>query len=665
MITVIRERLLKNNGAKIIVWALIVILFIVWTVPGMLRNLSGGSSWVVRVNGQDVSYSDFARKVADIENEVEQLRQRGGKYADALLRSKGLDVDPKLLAVDFLVRESLLNQAAQRLQIHINDEFISQKLADAQFVQQELAGVIPPYVVDPARGINESYLKIYLRNARMSFTEFEAKIQEAMLRNVLLECAVAGFYIPLFEVKSKFASDTVGKKFSLLTFSLSDFLKKEKDVAITEQELKNFFEQESKQGYHWVPEKRDALVWTFDPATYGISLTDQEIESYYQEHKIPNFVDQPAHIEVRRIVFAIPSEQEAQDIYKKAKAVQQELVKNPASFAQKAKELSADRETASKGGLMASFAKGKQEPAFDRASFLLKNDGDISDVIRTSKGFEIVQRVSKTAQTFKPLKSVEKEIRALLLKNKFNQQFSQDIKTIIDQKGAQEQALDTAMKERGATAQTRMGIEQDTSRLAQAVFGLKEQEATLYVDGNKGFAVKVTKIHKRHLPPLDTVKATVIERMREHKARKRLQEALKKAQDTVKSKDIQALARELGAEYKATGLIKKSDVGGVATLRAQGLPIDSMLQIEKTGSIGVFEKEKNGYLVRLDEVEAVQEKDLNAKKAGLVAELEQERLKTFAESFVASLYRNATIKPNNSLFAESPVSESLLNEIES
>ena len=43
--------------------------------------------------------------------------------------------------------------------------------------------------------------------------------------------------------------------------------------------------------------------------------------------------------------------------------------------------------------------------------FLLKEDGAISELIRTADGFEIVQRVGKKTQTFKPLANVSKDIK--------------------------------------------------------------------------------------------------------------------------------------------------------------------------------------------------------------------------------------------------------------
>ena len=53
--------------------------------------------------------------------------------------------------------------------------------------------------------------------------------------------------------------------------------------------------------YH-VAEKRSAKVVTFEPTSYGITISNDEIDKYYQNNKA-QFVEQPAQVQVRRIVF--------------------------------------------------------------------------------------------------------------------------------------------------------------------------------------------------------------------------------------------------------------------------------------------------------------------------------------------------------------------------
>jgi hypothetical protein len=55
-------------------------------------------------------------------------------------------------------------------------------------------------------------------------------------------------------------------------------------------------------------------------------------------------------------------------------------------------------------------------------------------------------------------------------------------------------------------------------------------------------------------------------------------------------------------------------------------------------------------LIRLDEIEATQQAEFQQAFTDLYTELNAERSHILSEGFVASLYRNATIDTNESLF---------------
>src|SRR5579883_3023040 len=104
MITVIRERLLKNKGYKYVVWFLAATLAIMWTMPA-LKRFGGQGMWIALVNGHEVSYGDFARKAQIYQVMLQSFRQQHGQYADAFLQAMGLSTDPKVLALEEVTRE--------------------------------------------------------------------------------------------------------------------------------------------------------------------------------------------------------------------------------------------------------------------------------------------------------------------------------------------------------------------------------------------------------------------------------------------------------------------------------------------------------------------------------------------------------------------------------
>jgi peptidyl-prolyl cis-trans isomerase D len=648
MITVIRDRLMKNKSYKIIIIIIAIVMALSLAIPGVKLGMSG-SGWVAKVNGQEISYNDFVRKVQEQEAQLQQVRQQYGAYADQLLQLMGF-TDVRVLALEGLVQEELLNQAADAFDFQLSDEFVSQQLSDPHFVSQILSDLIPPFVLDPATGINMQMLKRYLKHTGLSMSDFETKVNQALKRYLLQEIVGLSAYAPLFESREKYKTDFIAKKFSLVTVSPELFVESEKKKPVTDQELQDYFNKHAAD--YTVSNKYTVHTWKFDATRYGVVVTDQEIEEYYNAHKVSDYLEKPAQLEARVIVLALNNESEEQELYKKAKDIRQELVEKPSLFADKAREFSSDA-SAKQGGLLPAFSKGSHEQKFDFAAFSLKNDGDISDVVRTNRGFEIIQRVSKKAPVYKSLHTVSNEIKQELMHEKFGEQFAQDMKRIIDDPEFTEKELQSFVTARGGQQKVYEDVEKDTVndiKLSQAISELKTNGVTFYVEGNAGFAIKMIAIKKGYQPTLDEVKQDVLHNLIQERATVSMKEQLKQVRTQAQSVSLESIADSLNAKIKQVPLVKRSDAQAVKSLAEEGLPVEQMLQMEKQGQVSVVERNGVGYLIKVDEVSPFNEQDFQDKKADIVKSLSQERIQAFVGGFVASLYRNATIKPNESLF---------------
>ena len=93
-----------------------------------------------------------------------------------------------------------------------------------------------------------------------------------------------------------------------------------------------------------------------------------------------------------------------------------EDLKAGGSFAQLAKERSADPGTAAKGGDLGFIAKGSMAPEFEEAAFALKQPGDRSGIVATKFGFHILQLDVRRPAGLRPYDEVQadlmKEVRA-------------------------------------------------------------------------------------------------------------------------------------------------------------------------------------------------------------------------------------------------------------
>jgi parvulin-like peptidyl-prolyl isomerase len=93
--------------------------------------------------------------------------------------------------------------------------------------------------------------------------------------------------------------------------------------------------------------------------------------------KVPTTAEQ---VHARHIL--LDSEEEAKKVLEELKA--------GADFAELARKYSKDEDTKENGGDLGWFPKGEWEPAFDAVVFSLKV-GEISDVVRTSRGYHIIK----------------------------------------------------------------------------------------------------------------------------------------------------------------------------------------------------------------------------------------------------------------------------------
>ncbi len=639
MITVLRDYF--KRGSQVILWV-IISAFVVGLMPMAFRQVTGSSMWAVRVNGQEIGYQEFLMEQERQRERIMAFREQYGEYADWLLSLMGA-TDQKALAARALIRQELVNQFADKLGIHMSTDSVAKKMSDPTYVIQELGEVIPPQIVDPITGINPGMLRRYLKHFGLSTDLFERQIERVLLDKLIMEFAASTLYVPLFDVKQKYQSEHAKKSFSLLSISLKDLIKKEKDNSVSDSDLKKYYDEQNSQfKKYWVPEKRSGIQWTFDPKAYNIAISDSDIEDYYQNNKLKKFIEKPSMVQVRRIVIAIPDATQYAAMQAKAARIKDEILQDPSQFKVIAQRVSDDKETAQNGGLVEPFSRGSHEQVFDRAAFLLSEDGAVSDVIETSKGLEILQRIKKTPQVFKVLSSVKNVIGDTLKQQQFSKKFAGAIKMVIDD----EQSLAKFIADKGGKPKE---LKKVTSEGSAQLFKLKEGEKTFFVDGSEGIAIKLDKIHEPYLPSLEVIKSTVLDDYYEDNAKKKLQEKLKQAKKAMETTPLKDLQKLFDAEFIQTGWLDPANEQEVEKLKNKGLPTTEMLQMEKIGSVLTHADEQQGFVGRLDEIEPLDAQKFAEKQAATVHSLEQERTQQYLEGFIASLHRNAKIETNESV----------------
>ena len=647
MITVIRRYF--KSSSQLVLW-IVMAAFVIGLMPAAFRYTSQSGQWAIRVNGQDIGYRDFVHEVNKQKQQIMAFRMQYGEYADWLLSTMGMN-HPQTVAFRTLVREELINQFGGSLGINLNPSYVIAQMGNSQFIQDRLGKVVPAQIVDKLGGIDHNLLHQYLKYSGLTGEMFERQIERALMESIVSDLVQASLYVPEFDIKQKYRSDHAKKNFSLLAISREKLLAQAQKSPVTREELETFFDEQNKQlKRYWVPEQRSGTLWTFDPKDYHIAISDEQLESYYEKNKVAKFVEQQATVQVRRILFKVPNESARASVQDRIGRLRDEMLPDPSKFAEFAKSQSEDEKTASNGGLLAPFAKGSQEPIVDRTAFLMKNDGEISSVIETQDGYEMLQRVAKTPQLFKSLASVKQEIKDEQVSKKFDELFAADMQRVIGaQNDGKNEQLASFVKEKGGIAQQLNNQTYEKSPIAEHLFKLKSGEVSFFVEADKGMVLVLTDIQERYLPSFNSLEAQVKKDYYAHKTEALLAQRLKEAKEASGNSSFDKLQKAFDGTVIHTGWLESNKDQSAESLQKRGIPVDKMLQLEKPNSVLTHISDEYGYLMRLDEISDLNEEQYGREKAVFAEAFINERNQQCMEGFVASLHRNATIETNELL----------------
>lgn len=149
-----------------------------------------------------------------------------------------------------------------------------------------------------------------------------------------------------------------------------------------------------------------------------IAITEKEIQQFYTQKK--KLFVQPAKVRASHIYSKT-------DRAKIASLIPQ--LKQGAAFKNLAKKYSEDASTAAKGGDLGFFAKGDLLPEFDKTAFVM-SIGQVSQVIKTSIGYHILTITDKQGDAPLALKEVTTDIKKLLIMQKNNTRMEKIIRDI-------------------------------------------------------------------------------------------------------------------------------------------------------------------------------------------------------------------------------------------
>ena len=590
---------IQSRWSKGLLVILLLTLFGGMTLAKYAKYLiTGRTDGVALVNGQEISRADFIQQRKEVEYIINEVSKNYGAMSSFFLQYQyGINAqNPDASALERLIQKTILMQAVQKFPLYISSKALKNAM------------------IDPRTG------------AAFDMTDaMKVAFKEEKQIELLSSLIQNSFWMPKFVIEESFLSSAAPKKFTIATLPLEHFIKEEESKEIPSSELQKFFE-DNKNKLYFIPAKRSANVWSFDAAKFPVAVSDKAIENKYNKDKHLNHVEKPAQIKIREMRFDDLKGKGLNQLKEQAEAFLKDAQANPALFEEK-------------GTVVDFFSKGsKKEGSIEVAAFRLKADGEISPVINLGdKGFAIIQRIARKDATYKPLAQVKDQIKKSLLKNEFSTQFQ--LKANHSKLDAQE--LKTFIEKNGGTLQEMTVELKENDQISRRLFALKRvNDCGVFVQEGKGFIIQLTGMTTKQTLPFDMILGQVKKDLAKEKARKSLAQAVKK----IKAENFgkETLKVPAYAKTQKTEWIDKGDQEQLKKLADQGVPSEA-LYIEKKGLVMGAVGQKDGYIVRLDELKSLDEATKNQKKNELKANLEQRFKSATMGSFIASLYRNATI----------------------
>ncbi len=370
------ESLRKHNKILMAVLVLLIVpSFVLVGIDGYTR-MTQKDHVVARVGKVEITQGEWD---AAHRAEADRLRQMMPNL-DARL----LDSDAARRGVlERLVRERVMQQAAQAAHLTVSDARLKQELqsipAIAQLRNANGSLDIAAYSDLLARqGLSPASFEAQLR-ADLASGQVQASVTNpAVLAAVPADLALNA-YLERREVQ-------------VVRFTPADYATR---VQPTEAELQAFWQ--ANQGLFQAAEQAriEYLVLDIDALRKDVRLNESDLRSYYEQN-----IERLSGPEERRashILIAAAKDAPAADRQKareQAQALLAELRKAPAStqgklFAELARKHSQDPGSASRGGDLNYFGREAMTPPFEQAAFTLKQ-GEISEVVETDFGYHLI-----------------------------------------------------------------------------------------------------------------------------------------------------------------------------------------------------------------------------------------------------------------------------------
>ena len=313
------------------------------------------------------------------------------QFTDAVRDSLNL----RQRALDNLIDRAVLADQAQKLGIEIGDDELRDVIVGNPGFQRD------------GRFDKEAYVRA-LRYSQLTPADYEESRRRDLAIQRLQQVVQDGVSVSEDAVLDTALAELETRTFTFVKLPTVEF---EEHVAVDDEDAIKATYEKNKAKYA-TPETVRAAMLVFGPETYAeqVEVSDDDVTKFYDENKEGRFT-QPHEVSARHILIKLDAGASDEDKAEaRAELVDiQERIAGGEEFAAVATEVSQDTGSATKGGDLGFFGKGRMVPAFEEAAFALA-PGETSDIVESPFGVHIIRVEEVREERVKPLGEVREEI---------------------------------------------------------------------------------------------------------------------------------------------------------------------------------------------------------------------------------------------------------------
>ena len=635
MIHIFRKEMKKWHT---VLWVVVASLVLSSVTAFIFYRPRSGSDAVATVNGESIQFDQYRQSLLEIQERISSIKSLARAYgmSEEVFLSTFLGFSkPEDIALDACIKEALVDRVKDQFAITIDDEWFKQELVKSL-----------PQLLDQGGNINMDSYKGYLQRLGTTPVDFEKRKEAEMARGIVNHFIFNASYMPQFAAQDLLERDSE-KSFSFVKFPASYFLDVVKKEGLTNEALAAYY-RENKEVYR-IPEKRKATYCQFSGQEYAkkavITVDAASVHGFYEQHKGTLFRIAPK-IKVRHILFSAKDHDNALKVHK-------QLTANPKDFESLAKQYSVDKKTSAAGGVIDFFARGTHDAEFERAAFRLHKVGDLSPLVRTKQGYEIIQLVERIAATEKPFDAVKDEVEKTLKTRKALSAARNDLANLMRTVKEDKLALGNFIKEHQLKEeQTGYLTEEDAkgdatiNQIARNLFSSDKRKNTVGYLVNKDTYIiyNLIDMQKSSVPTLEQIKDKVTADCYQNRADERAKKTLKELKGLLldKKTTLTQIAAKYGMSLVST---KKTTVKAGVSELGQNKGLQGLFfTLDDQSQVLQVKLKDEYYLAQLKEMTIKSNQQIDQE---MVKTIDQEKYKSgtmLLSAFIASLHRNAKIE---------------------